>query len=90
MLFWGMVLRSPDEYTAWQWPRPFLRNTGDHLPYCGVMARKVNNMDLHCGTSNFNFSLWTSKENVSSLETQQPQMSIEVTMLHLSNTASQV
>jgi hypothetical protein len=91
MLFWGMVLRSPDEYTAWKWPSTFLRNMGDHLPYRSVMARKVNNMDLQSGTSNLSFSLWTSREKVSSPETQQPQMSIEqVTTLHLINTASQV
>jgi len=78
MLFWRIVVRSPDQYTAWQWPRTFLRNMGDHLPCYSIMARKVNNMDLHSGTSNLNFSLWTGKENVESLETQQPHMSIEI------------
>ena len=57
MSFWGMVLRTPDEYTARQWLRTFVRNIGDHLPYCSAMASKVSNVDLHCRTSNLNFNL---------------------------------
>jgi len=78
MLFWGIVVRSPHQYTAWQWPGTFLRNMGDHLPCNSITARKVNNTNLHSGTSNLNFSLCTGKENVRLLETQQPHMSIKI------------
>jgi hypothetical protein len=40
---------------------------------------EVNDIDLlHHETSNLNFSLRSSKETVSSLETQQPELSTEI------------